>query len=179
MMKRQLPTDPVACAIESALRPGHFISYNAGRSFITVLEAVEAQLKAVVECGQATQAIPYYELFIAACEEKANEIDDSANNFTDFAAGLFCGWVQAREAAGFDTTDTETRLLAWMEDDPWSFCYGLERHLRRADTISRHHSSRGCLGGRVFRGTGTPAHGDAQVYRGLPGRHSYLSAILP
>lgn len=38
MMQRPLSTDPIARAIGNALRPGHFISSNAGRSFITVLE---------------------------------------------------------------------------------------------------------------------------------------------
>src|SRR5690242_20247628 len=97
MRKRHVSTDPVARSIDSALRPGQFISYNAGRSFINALEIVEGQLKAFITTGEAARAIPYYELFIAACEEKANEIDDSANNFTDFVAGLFCGWVHARE----------------------------------------------------------------------------------
>ncbi len=129
MRTRHVPADPVARAIENALRPGQFISYNAGRSFITALESVEAQLKALVAGGQAAQAIPYYELFIAACEEKADEIDDSRSNFHDFVAWLFCGWVQAREAAACNAHETAARLLAWMEDDPCGFCANLEQRL--------------------------------------------------
>src|SRR5262245_13555318 len=97
-MTRPLPTDPIARAMGSELRPGQFISYTVGRSLITALEAVEAQRKALIASGQAVQASGYYELFIAACEEKANEIDESGSNFHDFVAWLFCGWVQAREA---------------------------------------------------------------------------------
>jgi len=119
----------MARAIGSTLRPGQFISYNAGRSFITALEAVDAQLKALIASGQAAQASEYYELFIAACEEKADELDDSGSNFHDFVAWLFCGWVQAREAAGCDGHETATRLLAWMEDDSCGFCANLGRRL--------------------------------------------------
>ncbi|MGH7822518.1 MAG: DUF6880 family protein [Candidatus Binatia bacterium] len=46
-----------------------------------------------------------------------------------FVDGLFHGWVKARQAAGADRDETARRLLAWMDDDRYGFCYQLEREL--------------------------------------------------
>ena len=40
---------------------------------------------------------------------------------------LFCGWLKARQAACEDRDETAKSLLAWMEDDPYGFCYHLDR----------------------------------------------------
>ncbi|MGH9372469.1 MAG: hypothetical protein ACRD15_13135 [Vicinamibacterales bacterium] len=65
--------------------------------------------------------------FFAGCYEKANEIDDSSGTFGDFVGLLHCVWITARQAAGADADETATRLLAWMEADPYGFCHNLER----------------------------------------------------
>lgn len=39
--------------------------------------------------------------------------------------------MKARQAAGASPEDTATRLLGWIEEDPYGFCFGLERDLAR------------------------------------------------
>ena len=73
-----------------------------------------------------------YETFLAGCYEKAEEIDDSGGTFGEFVERLHCDWVRARQAAGADAAETARTLLAWMDDDPYGFCYWLDRSLVRA-----------------------------------------------
>lgn len=112
--------------IETALMPRRFISYNAGFSFVRDLEAVEKRLSKWLSANPA-QAVGLYEAFLAGCYEKAGEIDDSSGSFGDFVGQLHCGWIRASQAAGVDVGETATRLLEWMEADPYGFCHGLER----------------------------------------------------
>ena len=53
------------------------------------------------------RAVALYETFLAGCYEKVEELDDSSGSFGQFVDGLFCGW---------------------MDDDPYGFCYHLERN---------------------------------------------------
>jgi uncharacterized Zn finger protein len=46
-----------------------------------------------------------------------------------FIDGLFRGWVKARQAAGADPDETARRLVGWMDDDEYGFCYQIERDL--------------------------------------------------
>jgi hypothetical protein len=112
--------------IETALMPGRFVSYNAGFSFVRGLETVEQRLLQCLPENPA-QAVRLYETFLAGCYEKANEIDDSSGTFGDFVGQLHCVWITARQTAGADADETATRLLAWMESDPYGFCLNLER----------------------------------------------------
>ncbi|MBI4537410.1 MAG: hypothetical protein HY712_05585 [candidate division NC10 bacterium] len=112
--------------IESALMPGRFISYHADFSFVEDLGAVEKQLARLVSTDPA-QAVALYETFLAGCYEKVEEVDGSSGSFGQFVGELYCGWIKARQAAGADPDETAARLLAWMEDDPYGFCYDLEK----------------------------------------------------
>ena len=40
---------------------------------------------------------------------------------------FFCGWIQARQAAGADRDETARALLSWMESDDYGFCNDLGR----------------------------------------------------
>src|SRR2546423_1706477 len=100
-------------AIEQVLQPGQFIHYNAGWSFVSGLETVVAQIDALIAHGEAARAVTVYELFIAGCYEKAEELDDSSGGFGMFVEGLFGGWLRAREAAGANPDETATALLHW------------------------------------------------------------------
>ena len=120
--------------IESALIPGRFISHHADFSFVEELSAVEKQLAKLISTDPA-QAVWLYETFLAGCYEKAEEIDGSSGSFGQFVGELYCGWIKARQAAGADPDETTTRLLAWMEDDPYGFCYDLEKEA--AKTFNR------------------------------------------
>jgi hypothetical protein len=112
--------------IETALMPGRFISYRAGFAFVRDLESVEQQLSQCLP-ENPTQAVRLHETFLAGCYEKANEIEDSSGTFGDFVGQLHCVWITARQAAGADADETATRLLAWMEPDPYGFCHNLEK----------------------------------------------------
>jgi tetratricopeptide (TPR) repeat protein len=117
--------------IESALMPGRYISHHADLSFVEELGAVEKQLAKLISTDPA-QAVSLYETFLAGCYEKAEEIDGSSGGFGQFVGELYCGWIKARQAAGADPEETAARLLAWMEDDPYGFCYRLEEDAAKA-----------------------------------------------
>jgi len=112
--------------IESALMPGRFISHHADFSFVEELSIVEKQLAKLISTDPA-QAVSLYKTFLAGCYEKAEEIDGSSGSFGQFVNELYCGWIKARQAANAGPDETATRLLAWMDDDPYGFCYHLEK----------------------------------------------------
>jgi uncharacterized protein DUF6880 len=111
--------------IEDALEPGNFIPYHEGYAFVGDLEAVEGKIASVVAKDPA-RAVALYETFLAGCNEKAEEIDDSDGGFGTFAGGLFLGWIKARQASGADAGETVKLLLKWMEDDQYGFCNDLQ-----------------------------------------------------
>lgn len=117
--------------IESALMPGRFISHHADFSFVEELSTVEKQFAKLIPTDPV-QTVALYETFLAGCFEKAEEIDGSSGSFGQFVGELFCGWIKARQAAGADPDETAAHLLAWMEDDPYGFCYRLEEDAARA-----------------------------------------------
>lgn len=125
---------PIEQAIAQALRPGRFIDYNAGWSFVSGLETVAAQIDTLMAQGDPARAVTVYELFIAGCYEKAEELDDSSGGFGMFVEGLFGGWLRARAAADADPDETATALLHWIEDDPYGFCSHLEHQVVTAFT---------------------------------------------
>jgi hypothetical protein len=114
-------------AMERALRPGTFITDQACVSFVQHLDRVATQIEPLLARGEVVGAVALYELFLAACHEKAEEIDDSSGQFGQFVEELYCGWITAREAAGAGPAETASTLLNWMEEDPYGFCYHLER----------------------------------------------------
>ena len=124
-------SDPFEREIELALNSGAFIPDRACFSFVSDIEDVAARIASLVKVDP-TRAVTLYETFLAGCYEKAEEVDDSSGSFGQFVEGLFCGWIKARQAAGADPDDTADRLLAWMDDDPYSFCYQIENDAAKA-----------------------------------------------
>ena len=120
--------DPVDHEIALALRPGVFIHDRACFAFVSGLEGVAGGVAELVGSDSA-RAVTLFETILAGCHEKAEEVDDSSGSFGRFVRGLFCGWVTARQAAGADRDETATRLLDWMEDDPFGYCTHLEKDL--------------------------------------------------
>lgn len=118
--------DPFEAAIEGALDPGHFVSDRACFSFVSDNEEVENEIAKLVG-EEPARAVTLYETFLAGCYEKADELDDSSGSFGMFVATLFCGWIKARQAAESDPHETASRVLTWMDDDPFGFCYQLEK----------------------------------------------------
>ena len=93
--------DPLEKAIEAVLSPGSFISYNASWSFVDYVQGVANDIGKIIK-KEPERAANLYETFIAACHEKADEIDDSGGNFGMLVEDLFRGWIQARQAAKHD-----------------------------------------------------------------------------
>jgi hypothetical protein len=118
--------DPLERSIEETLQPDRFITYGAGHGFVSDLEEVAGEVEKLIP-GDAARAAALYETFIAGCYQKAEEIDDSGGNLGMFVESLFCGWIRARVAAGADRDETAKTLLAWMDEDDYGFCHGLER----------------------------------------------------
>jgi hypothetical protein len=112
--------------IELALSPGAFIRDRACCSFVSSLEEVAARIGALARTGPA-RAASLHETFVAGCQEKAQELDDSSGSFGQFVGDLICRWIKARQASGADADETVSRLLAWMDDDPYAFCRQIEK----------------------------------------------------
>jgi hypothetical protein len=75
--------------MEEALRPGRYISERASFSVASELESAAARIAAAgPEC-----AVGLYGTFIAACCEKAGEVDASSGYLGTFGGSLFARWV--------------------------------------------------------------------------------------
>jgi hypothetical protein len=116
--------DPMDRTIEAAFQPGHYIGWNAGYAFVSDLRQAEREIARLV-ASDPVRAVALYETFIAGCNEKAEEVDDSDGELGTFAGGLFCGWIKARQAAGADRGETAKLVLGWMDDDDYGFCNDL------------------------------------------------------
>jgi hypothetical protein len=126
-------TEPIEREIERALRPGAFIRDGECFSFVSGLEQVAATIDKLIATEPA-RAVALYETFLAGCHAKADELDDSSGSFGQFAQDLICGWIKARQASGADPDKTASTLLAWMDDDPYAFCYEIERMRQQPST---------------------------------------------
>ncbi len=125
MTKPRKRRDPLDRIIEAALQPGRVVGWNEGFSFVSALRECEAEI-AKLTASQPARAVALYETFLAACNAKAEETDDSDGEFGTFAGGLYCGWITARQAAGEDRVQTARLLLKWMDEDDYGFCSDLE-----------------------------------------------------
>jgi len=123
--------DPIELQIELALSPGSFIRDRACFSFVGGLEEVAAGIDGLLKTD-AARAARLYETFLAGCLEKAEELDDSSGSFGQFAKDLICRWIKARQTAGADPEATVAGLLGWMDNDPYSFCYQIEKEAAQA-----------------------------------------------
>jgi hypothetical protein len=122
--------DPLEREIELALNPGAFIPDRACFTFVTDLDKVSAGIAKLIDTDPA-RAVALYETFLAGCYEKAEEVDDSSGDFGQCVDELFCGWVKARQSARADPDETAIRLMGWMDNDPYAFCYHLEKDIAK------------------------------------------------
>jgi hypothetical protein len=117
-------SDPLESAIEAALDPGRFVSERAGFAFVSDLDRVAGDVARLVE-SEPQRAAALYEAFVAGCQEKANEVDDSGGELGMFVSGLFQGWIRGRQAMRASPDETAARLLRWMDDDRFGFTLDL------------------------------------------------------
>src|SRR5690349_4849455 len=131
MTRRMIRRDPIENEIELALRPGEFIRDRTCCSFVSSLEAVAGRVDILVKTDSA-RASGLYEIFLAGCREKAEELDDSSGSFGQFAKDLICRWIKARQASGAGPDNTAATFLSWMDNDPYAFCYQIEKSVAEA-----------------------------------------------
>ena len=118
--------DPIERRIDLALRSGEFIGDRACFSFVSSLDGVAAEVRALTRSDPA-RATALCEAFLAGCLEKVEELDDSSGSFGQFVQDLICLWIKARQASGANADMTASTLLAWMDDDPYAFFYQIEK----------------------------------------------------
>jgi tetratricopeptide (TPR) repeat protein len=128
---RRSRRDPIRGLIESALQPGRFIPYAEAFGFVAILEGVANQIQALLP-SDPMRAVGLYEVLLAGCEKKAEDIDDSDDNLGMFAGDIICGWITARQAANADPDETVKKLLAWIDDDDYGFTSDIERDVAEA-----------------------------------------------
>jgi hypothetical protein len=124
--KARSKVDPIEQEIELTLNPGAFIPDRACYSFVSDLDKVAAKIAKLI-ASDPSRAVALYETFLAACYLKIEELDDSSGSFGQLVDELYCGWIKARQAEGASPDETVARLLAWMDDDEYGFCYQLEK----------------------------------------------------
>ncbi len=124
-------TDPMERQIEHALRPGEFIYDRGCFSFVSDLEQVANGIKELI-AAEPSRAVTLCEVFLAGCYAKAEQLDDSSGNFGMFVKSLICLWIKGRQAEGIDPDGTAGTLLRWMDDDPYAFCYEIEKDISAA-----------------------------------------------
>lgn len=118
--------------IESALRTGDFISYGRSWDFVRDLEETKRRLDGLLALGDVDRAVGLYEIFLAGCYEKVEELDDSSGNLGMFFRELFCSWIKARQRAGRDPAETVREIVAWVDHDDYGFCYDIEGEIASA-----------------------------------------------
>jgi hypothetical protein len=129
--KRSPRGEPIERELELALKPGNFISHNACFSFVSDLDGVANKIAELFSSDPA-RAVTLYETFLAAGYVKIEELDDSSGSFDQLVGDLYCGWIDAHQAAGGDPDETASRLLTWAAQDDYGFCYQLEKEVVKA-----------------------------------------------
>ncbi len=157
--------------IEFALCPGEFISAEGTFNFIERLKTVRASIDALLPKGSPKRAVEFFETFLAGCNAKIEEVDDSYGNLGDFVQALVADWVRARRAAGLDAEETIRILLRWKAKDDYGFFHEIERALDK--TFNRAERA-------AFTNIAR-AQFDAELKKtGGPGRpHPYYDAPYP
>ncbi|MBP7936801.1 MAG: hypothetical protein KA354_19335 [Phycisphaerae bacterium] len=131
MAKAKKP-DPLIAAIEHALFRGHFVPYGEMFHFAEGLDSAKNQVDALVTQGQFQRAVTLYEVFLAGCYDKAEEVDDSGANLSMFFEDLFISWIHARQKAGCPPEETVRSILSWMHNDDYGLCYRIHGPVAKA-----------------------------------------------
>lgn len=127
-MKRQRHADSIVAALEDAFAPGRFIADQACFQFIRDLETTIQPIVSLLDTDPP-RALSLYEMVLAGCYLKAEELDDSSGSFGTFIKEVVIHWVHARQKAVADPVETASTLLNWIGVDPYGFCSGLEKEL--------------------------------------------------
>ena len=139
--------------IESALMLGHFVSWREVSEFRDDLGDLLDDLASFAD-KRPKDSLPIFEIFIAGCLEKGDEIDDSGNDLGSFLDELACAWTRCCHDAGMKGDEYIRKLAHWIDADSIGFFSDLESTIipsltkeyrealetelkRRLDTLSR------------------------------------------
>jgi tetratricopeptide (TPR) repeat protein len=128
---RRSRPDPIRGLIESALQRGRFIPYAEAFGFVAILEGIANEIQTLLS-SDPLRAVGLYEVLLAGCKKKAEDIDDSDGYWGMFAGDIICRWITARQAANADPDETVMKLLAWIDDDDYGFTNDIERNAAEA-----------------------------------------------
>ncbi|MFH0799650.1 MAG: hypothetical protein V2A66_05665 [Pseudomonadota bacterium] len=112
--------------ISKALDLGCFISWNEGSEFIGELEEVHRGLVTLAK-SRPREALGCFEIFLAGCLVKGNEVDDSSGGLGMFLEEIFQSWARCCSSAGMKPADFLRKIAHWMQVDDIGFCCDLER----------------------------------------------------
>lgn len=112
--------------METALAGGIFVRYQGAGKFVEGLRSLSERIARLART-QPDRAAELCDTFLAGCTAKAEEIDDSAGHLSGFVAELVRQWIDARQTARSDPSDTIRQLLAWKNDDPYCLFEDAER----------------------------------------------------
>ncbi|MBF0493198.1 MAG: hypothetical protein HQM15_10515 [Deltaproteobacteria bacterium] len=111
--------------ISNALDLGHFVAWNKGFDFVSKLEDIHRDLVAFAKTNPC-EALEYFEVFIAGCLVKGNEVDDSGAELAMFLDALFQSWVRCCSASKMKAPEFLRKIAHWMKADDIGFCHDLE-----------------------------------------------------
>lgn len=132
IVRKSKRTDTVITEIERVLKPGRFVRYDPMSEFVMDLEKMAEKLATIVDTTGGSRVVGYYEVFLAGCYLKIEEVDDSCDGLGMFFHELFCGWIKSRQAAEMPAKDTVAEIVNWMEKDDYGFCYRIEKDIGNA-----------------------------------------------
>jgi hypothetical protein len=111
--------------IENALMFGHFISWREVSEFRDDLGRLLDELISFA-AKRPKDALPIYEIFIAGCLEKGDEIDDSGNDLGSFLDELACSWTRCCSESRMKGDEYLRKLAHWVKADSIGFFFDLE-----------------------------------------------------
>ncbi len=104
---------------------GEFISWREISAYTEGLSNVQTELDEYSK-HKPSDALPIFEIFIAACLVKAGEVDGSRDNLSIIVDDLFLGWARAAGASGMSGEEFVRKINHWMNVDDFGYCYDLE-----------------------------------------------------
>jgi len=127
--------DRLVAEIETALRPGGFVSYRASGYFVDELGRVAERIRKLPNTKHAALKVELLELFLSGIYGKADDVDDSDGSLAHLFHEVFCNWIRARQKAGGDAEETVAVIQGWMKNDNYGFCHDLEGEI--ADALNK------------------------------------------
>lgn len=112
--------------INEALNLGSYIAWNEGSDFVEELEMVHREL-VMYSKAQPKKALEYFEVFLAGCLVKGNEVDDSGAELGMFLDDLFQSWARCCANADMKPVEFIRKIAHWIRVDDIGFCCDLEK----------------------------------------------------